>query len=54
MTASTWFLLLAAIAAVAPYFFGISPRTCRQRLYVVVTLAFLAWILPFMASLRSW
>jgi hypothetical protein len=53
MTARTWFLLLAAITAVAPYIFGISPRTRRQWLYVVVTLAFLAWILPFMALLRS-
>jgi hypothetical protein len=48
-----WFLLMTVILIAAPYVLGVSPRTRRQWFYVVVTLAFLAWILPFMVSLRA-
>ena len=48
-----WFLLMTVIIIVAPYVFGVSPRTRRQWVYIVITLAFVAWILPFMVSLRS-
>ncbi len=53
MTAATWFVILAALAVLVPYLCGISPRTRRQWLYVMMALTFLAWILPLMASLRS-
>lgn len=49
----TWFLLLTAICIAGPYLLGIRPRTRRQWLYLAVTVAFLAWILPLMTSLRS-
>jgi len=48
-----WFLLITALTIAAPYLLGAKPRTRRQWLYVVVTIAFLAWVLPFMASLRA-
>jgi rhodanese-related sulfurtransferase len=51
--ATLWFLVIAAVAVAAPYLFGVKPRTRRQWFYVAATLAFLAWILPFMASLRA-
>jgi hypothetical protein len=49
----TWFAILAAICLVGPYLLGVRPRTRRHWLYLAVTLAFLAWILPLMSSLRS-
>ena len=49
----TWFLILTATCVVAPYLLGVRPRTRRQWMYLAVTLAFLAWILPLMSSLRS-
>ena len=52
-TALNWFLLLAIACVAGPYFLGVRPETPRQRLYVAITLAFLAWVLPLMASLRS-
>lgn len=52
-TAQAWFLVIAASAVAAPYLLGVKPRTRRQWLYVAITLAFLAWILPLMVSLRS-
>ena len=48
-----WFVALAAVAVVAPYLLGVRPRTPRQWLYIAITIAFLAWLLPLMASLRS-
>jgi hypothetical protein len=52
-TAERWFLVIAVLAITAQYFLGVNPRTRRQWAYVAVTLAFLAWILPLMVSLRS-
>ena len=52
-TAERWFLVIAVVAIAAQYFLGVAPRTPRQWLYVAVTLAFLAWILPLMVSVRS-
>jgi hypothetical protein len=49
----TWFLLLAVVCLVGPYLLGVRPRNRREWLYVAVTLAFLAWLLPLMALLRS-
>jgi len=49
---STWFVLLAFACMVGPYVFRVPPTTARQRLYVALTLAFLAWVLPMMAALR--
>jgi hypothetical protein len=48
----TWFLLLASVCIVGPYVIGAPPMTPRQRLYVALTIAFLAWLLPMMAGLR--
>jgi hypothetical protein len=47
-----WFLLVTILIVVAPYVFGVSPRTRRQWFYIVLTLVFIAWILPFTVSLR--
>jgi hypothetical protein len=52
-TSELWFIVIAAAAVAAPYVLGVKPRTRRQWLYVAITLAFLAWILPLMVSLRS-
>jgi hypothetical protein len=51
--AQACFLVIAASAVAVPYLLGVKPRTRRQWLYVAITLAFLAWILPLMVSLRS-
>jgi hypothetical protein len=51
--AQAWFLVIAASAVAAPYLLGVKPRTRRQWVYVAITLAFLAWVLPLMVSLRS-
>jgi hypothetical protein len=47
-----WFLLLAAASLWGPYLLGVPPRTPRHWRYVALTVAFLAWILPLMISLR--
>jgi hypothetical protein len=51
--AERWFLVIAVLAIATQYVVGVNPRTRRQWLYVAVTLAFLAWVLPLMVSLRS-
>jgi hypothetical protein len=50
---ATWFLILATACLVGPYFLGVRPKTPRHRQYVAVTIAFLAWILLMMISVRS-
>jgi hypothetical protein len=48
-----WFVVLVVVGClVAPYTLGVRPRTARQRAYIAITIAFLAWVLPLMASLR--
>ncbi len=49
----TWFVVLAAICTIGPYVLHAPPKTRRQWLYVALTLAFIAWLLPLMVSLRS-
>ena len=49
----TWFLLLAGACIVGPYILGVRPKTRRDWVYLALTIAFLAWILPLMISLRS-
>ena len=49
----TWFALLAGVCMVGPYLLGTRPRSSRDRLYIAVTLAFLAWLLPLMVAVRS-
>ena len=51
--AATWFLMLVAVCILAPYLLGVRPRNRRQWGYLTVTIAFLAWLLPLMAALRS-
>ena len=53
LTAGLWFLLLTVLCIVTPYLFGVRPETRRQWTLIAITIAFLAWVLPFMASLRS-
>jgi hypothetical protein len=48
-----WFLMLTAAAVVGPYLFRVPPSTSRQWVYIAITVALLAWLLPLMASLRS-
>jgi len=49
----TWFVILVASCLFGPYILGVAPKTRRQWTYVAIVLAFIAWILPMMASLRS-
>ena len=48
-----WFWMLATVCIVAPYVLGVRPTTATQRRYVSLTIAFLAWILLLMTSVRS-
>ena len=48
-----WFLLLASACILGPYVLGVRPKTPRHRQYVAVTIAFLAWNLLMMISVRS-
>jgi len=52
-SATTWFLILASVCVAAPYLLGVPPRTPRERRYLALTIAFLAWVLLMMGSLRS-
>jgi hypothetical protein len=52
-SALTWFLILAGVCIGGPYVLGVRPRTRRERICLALTLAFLAWVLPLMISLRS-
>ena len=49
----TWFLVLLAGFIVALYALRVGPKTHRQWVYLAITIAFLAWVLPLMVSLRS-
>jgi len=49
----TWFVILAGACVAGPYLLGVGPTTRRHWVYLAITLAFLAWVLPLMASLRS-
>ena len=52
-SAGSWFLLLTVVCIVGPYVLGVRPRTRRHWIALAVTIAFLAWVLLFMGSLRS-
>jgi hypothetical protein len=49
----TWFVILAGACVAAPYLLGVRPTTRRHWVYLAIALAFLAWVLPLMAPLRS-
>ena len=51
-SATTWFVILSTTCIAGPYLLGVPPKTPRERLYIALTIAFLAWLLPFMASLQ--
>lgn len=53
LSAGTWFLVLAGVCIVGPYVLGVGPKTRRHWVYLALTLAFLAWVLPLMIPLRS-
>jgi len=36
-----------------PYLLGVRPKTPREWVYVAITIALLAWLLPLMASVLS-
>jgi hypothetical protein len=46
-------VILAAACVAGPYVMGVRPRSPREWMYIATALAFLAWILPLMVSLRS-
>ncbi len=52
-SAGTWFLVLAGTCIAGPYLLGVRPKTKPQWLYLAITIGFLAWVLPLMASLGS-
>jgi hypothetical protein len=52
-SAGAWFLVLSAVCILGIYVLGLRPKTRRQWIYIALTIAFLAWLLPLMASLRS-
>jgi hypothetical protein len=52
-SAGTWFVILAGACVAGPYLLGVRPTTRRHWSYLAITIAFLAWVLPLMASLRS-
>ena len=53
MSPLAWFVILLAVCIGGPYVFGVRPRTRAQWTWLAGTIAFLAWILPLMGSLRS-
>jgi hypothetical protein len=48
-----WFLALVAACIGGPYLLHVAPKTRRHWSALTVTLAFLAWVLLFLASVRS-
>jgi hypothetical protein len=52
-SAATWFVLLAAACIGAPYLLHVRPTSRRHWVSLAVTIGFLAWVLLFMAPLRS-
>jgi hypothetical protein len=52
-SAEAWFLVLMAVCIGGPYLLGVRPRTRQQWVCLAITIAFLAWVLPLMGSLRS-
>ncbi len=42
----TWFLILLVVLVVAPYAFGVRPRTRRDWFLIALISAFLMWLLP--------
>jgi hypothetical protein len=52
-TPLSWYLVLLVVILVVPYLAGVPPRSRRQWRYLLVTIAFLTWLLLGFASLRS-
>ena len=52
-SAGTWFLVLATVCIAGPYVLGVRPKTRRDWVCLALIVAFLAWLLPLMTSLRS-
>lgn len=51
--ARTWFIVLLIACVAAVYILHVRPKGRRQWLLLALTIAFLAWLLPLMATLRS-
>jgi glycerol uptake facilitator-like aquaporin len=49
----TLFLVLLGACVVATYVLHVRPKARRQWLLVALTIAFLAWLLPLMVTVRS-
>jgi hypothetical protein len=45
-TFSFWFVVLLATCVVAPYVFGVRPKTGRDWFALTLLVAFLIWLLP--------
>ena len=52
-SATVWFVVLVALCMAGPYLLGVRPKTPREWVYVAITIALLAWLLPLMASVLS-
>ena len=52
-TPTFWFAVLLIVCMVAPYVLGVAPKNRRDRLLLTATIAFLAWLLLGLTSLRD-
>ena len=52
-TPTFWFAVLLLVCMIAPYLLGVPPRSRRDWMWLVGTIAFLAWLLLGLASLRD-
>ncbi len=49
----TWFIVLLIASVAAVYILHVRPKSRRQWLLLALTIAFLAWLLPLMVTVRS-
>jgi hypothetical protein len=52
-TPTFWVAVLLIVCVVAPYLLGVPPRSRRDWMLLVATVAFLAWLLVGLTSLRA-
>ncbi len=49
----TWYVILTVVCVAGPYLLGVRPRTRRDWLWLMVTEAFITWLLAGFVFLRS-